>query len=415
MPHDRRLAGLAAALLGAGGIVLLGFADGGYFESSWPPPALAFAAAAGLAALAPVEIRLSRGDAVLVGGLAAFAAWEALSAAWSLEPADSLREAERGLVYVAAALAYVAVARRGLAVTLVAGLLAGATVIAGYSVADRLIEGPREEPLQGTLLIQPLGYANALGLLAALGLVSVLGFAAAKPSARALAVAAPILALFVVTLLLTHSRGAWLAAAAGAGTLAVFSLGRAAVRAAWLACLGLAVAAVLIAPLVVNPTTLERVLSDRPYYWWTAWHALPDHLPLGSGAGTFDLLWAAGAPIELFVRDAHSLYVETLVELGPLGLALVMAALLAPLATTLRAPPAGPTATAAAAYVVFLVHAGFDWDWEMPAVSLFGIGCGAALLARGGRPWPKAPPGEAVVALACVLVVAAAAAYALGK
>src|SRR5262249_33519680 len=36
---------------------------------------------------------------------------------------------------------------------------------------------------------------------------------------------------------------------------------------------------------------------------------------------------------------------------------------------------------ALAAYVAFLVHAGFDWDWEMPVVTLAGLACGVAALA----------------------------------
>ena len=40
-------------------------------------------------------------------------------------------------------------------------------------------------------------------------------------------------------------------------------------------------------------------------------------------------------------------------------------------------------APAAAAYSAFLVHAGLDWDWEMPVTTLAGLACGAALLASG--------------------------------
>ena len=42
------------------------------------------------------------------------------------------------------------------------------------------------------------------------------------------------------------------------------------------------------------------------------------------------------------------------------------------------------------AYTAFLVHAGVDWDWELPAVTLVGLLCAAALLValRGERAWP---------------------------
>jgi len=45
---------------------------------------------------------------------------------------------------------------------------------------------------------------------------------------------------------------------------------------------------------------------------------------------------------------------------------------------------------AAAAYVAFLFHAGADWDWELPAVTLAALFTGVALLAAargdGARP-----------------------------
>jgi hypothetical protein len=81
--------------------------------------------------------------------------------------------------------------------------------------------------------------------------------------------------------------------------------------------------------------------------------------------------------VPVSVRDAHSLYLETLAELGLLGLALLGLALAPPLLAAFR----GASAAAAGGYVAFLVHAGLDWDWELPAVTLAGLLCGAALIA----------------------------------
>jgi len=33
--------------------------------------------------------------------------------------------------------------------------------------------------------------------------------------------------------------------------------------------------------------------------------------------------------------------------------------------------------------VAFLVHAGLDWDWEVPAVTLTGVFCAGALVVEG--------------------------------
>ena len=81
--------------------------------------------------------------------------------------------------------------------------------------------------------------------------------------------------------------------------------------------------------------------------------------------------------------DAHSLYLETLAELGLVGLGLLVLVLAPPLAGAFR----GASAAAAGGYVAFLVHAGVDWDWEMPAVTIAGLFCGAALMnnCRAGR------------------------------
>ncbi len=49
------------------------------------------------------------------------------------------------------------------------------------------------------------------------------------------------------------------------------------------------------------------------------------HAALGSGAGTFERWWLADRDVALKVRDAHSLYLETLAELGPFGLAALLA------------------------------------------------------------------------------------------
>ncbi len=94
--------------------------------------------------------------------------------------------------------------------------------------------------------------------------------------------------------------------------------------------------------------------------------------------------WREHRTVPLEVRDAHSLYVETLSELGPVGLVLVFALVAIPLVAALRRRGDPLAVTAAAAFVVFAAHAGIDWDWEMPVVTLAGLGCAGALLAGRG-------------------------------
>jgi hypothetical protein len=83
------------------------------------------------------------------------------------------------------------------------------------------------------------------------------------------------------------------------------------------------------------------------------------------------------------VRDAHGLFIETLAELGPLGLALLLVTLAVPV-YALRVARRHPLVPAAfGAYVAYIVHTGVDWDWELPAVTLAGLLCGAAILIAG--------------------------------
>jgi hypothetical protein len=107
------------------------------------------------------------------------------------------------------------------------------------------------------------------------------------------------------------------------------------------------------------------------------------------------------------VRDAHNLYLETLAELGPPGLALLVAALAIPLLTVARARSHPFVPGASAAYLAYLIHAAGDWDWEMPAVTLLGLFCGAALLLATRPAGERTLPAPArVLALAGTLALA---------
>src|SRR6185369_407903 len=88
------------------------------------------------------------------------------------------------------------------------------------------------------------------------------------------------------------------------------------------------------------------------------------------------------------VTDGHSLYLETLSELGVIGLALVVLALATVLvggALRLGGSERHAHGALVAAGTMLALHAGIDWDWEMPAlfVWLFG-GAGVVLAAREG-------------------------------
>jgi hypothetical protein len=153
--------------------------------------------------------------------------------------------------------------------------------------------------------------------------------------------------------------------------------------------------------------------NSRSEYWRIAWREYVDHPWLGGGAGSYQRYWLQHRRAALPVRNAHSLYLETLAELGPLGLALLLGALAVPLVGAARARGYPFASAALGAYVVFLVHAGIDWDWEMTAVSLAGLSCGVALLlaARGKAPLirrasVRAAGGALAVLLAVLAILA---------
>jgi O-Antigen ligase len=125
--------------------------------------------------------------------------------------------------------------------------------------------------------------------------------------------------------------------------------------------------------------------SSRSDYWSVAWDDFVDHPLLGSGAGSYQRVWLEHRPAELPVRDAHSLYLEALAELGPVGLLLLLGALATPLAAALLARHHPLVPAALAAYCCFLVHAGVDWDWELPAVTIAGLAAGVSALVASRR------------------------------
>jgi O-Antigen ligase len=141
-------------------------------------------------------------------------------------------------------------------------------------------------------------------------------------------------------------------------------------------------------PPVQADTNLNRRLfnlsgNGRLPQWRVAWHQYEAHALLGSGAGTYELAWNQRRPYAAQVRDAHNLYLEMLAELGPVGLVLLVVALAAPAIAAIRARRHALVPVAFGAYAAFLVHAVVDWDWEIPAITLAGIFCGAGLLVAG--------------------------------
>ncbi|MEA2353256.1 MAG: hypothetical protein QOJ14_1670 [Thermoleophilaceae bacterium] len=162
--------------------------------------------------------------------------------------------------------------------------------------------------------------------------------------------------------------------------------------------------AILIVPLVLGlavaissqstektvvPKTASRFTradTNRGHYWRVSLRAFERHPINGVGSGSFATVWARERGKDQPALDAHSLYLETLAELGVVGGLLLLAFVGATTAGVVRAARAGRgdavVVAAAAVLGAFAVHAGLDWDWEMPAVSLIPLILAAAVLQR---------------------------------
>ena len=137
----------------------------------------------------------------------------------------------------------------------------------------------------------------------------------------------------------------------------------------------------------------RRLLSasgnGRADYWRVARTMVSEEPLLGTGAGSFEAHWFRERSVAFHARDAHNLYLETLAELGPFGLALLLATLVLPLLALGAARRFAYAPAAVGAFAAYLVHAGVDWDWEVPAVTVPAIFCAAVLLAQSR---PDEPP-----------------------
>jgi len=137
----------------------------------------------------------------------------------------------------------------------------------------------------------------------------------------------------------------------------------------------------------------EQVLdlsgSGRYQYWEAARDANETEPLVGIGPGTFEFWWSRNGLKQGFIRDAHSLYLETLGELGIIGLILIAGFILGVLAIgavrALRAPPhlrAG-LAGATAACAGFAAAAGVDWIWELSIIPVAFMALAAVAVAGG--------------------------------
>jgi hypothetical protein len=153
--------------------------------------------------------------------------------------------------------------------------------------------------------------------------------------------------------------------------------------------------------------------NGRWSLWKAAWQEAQAHPVLGDGAGAYEQYWLAHRTIRLDVEDAHNLYLETLAELGPAGVTLLLAILGLPILAAVRARRHPLVPAASGALAVYAVHAAADWDWELAGVTLAAMLIGAACILAGReqaeqRPEHAPPKLIRVVAPLLLLMTAVA-------
>jgi hypothetical protein len=183
------------------------------------------------------------------------------------------------------------------------------------------------------------------------------------------------------------------------------------------------------APVPKNtPGRLTAIGSVRARYWNEALEIFQAHPALGAGAAGYETARLRYRTQPLDVRQAHGYIVQTLADLGIVGLLITLALLVAWMAaagrpthpfnrrwTLQRSPPSLGWRHAPVAYtperigllsalcvvVVFGVHSFADWTWYVPGNACVALLCAGWLAGRGclAAGNPAAPAGSSSAGL----------------
>jgi O-Antigen ligase len=259
----------------------------------------------------------------------------------------------------------------------------GALFAALAGLVALLALAPRREQLQAIVAAVATGVLAALCGAAFGGVTTLSGSLATRERQGAIC----LLLLAVV------------AAVAAAGQYFLATRGREGVlhlpaRTPWVAAgailVGLALAIVLGAressvssqSLSNGASRLVSLQSNRYDYWSVAIRAFASSPVHGVGAGGWSVDWLRWRHVKEAAQDAHSLPLQTLAELGLVGLLFLLALGAGLAGAAVRALARAPVAVGpVAALIVYVVHSPLDWDWQMPALTLVAMVLGGAVLA----------------------------------
>jgi len=381
----------------------------------------------------------------LILPLLAFVFISGLSISWSIEPNESIREFWKLLAYLLLFFLTLQVLQPKHAGLLTLVVVYTGAVLAVYGLGLFVFVNA-EARVQGTFV-----NSNAFGIyLAMAGLVAV-GHLIESP--RRAPVWGAAVAIFV-GLILTLSRGAMLAAAAGF-LLVLCGAGRGRrIRTAGLLA-ALVIVTAISAKLVVvgagavqqNPDIVRRInrsslfdrgmsnmslrldeargnipvlesngessLSGRLSFWKVAWRMIKERPLTGVGLGNFHTAYFFYRDDQFYSKYTHNHYLQTWAETGIVGLVLFLVFLVGfwvdAWANRSSVTLPGIYLGIVAAVSAFLLHAAVDFSWNMPAVTLlfwFLLGTSAVMRPPANAPVMDVCRHSAVIrGVAAILVV----------
>ena len=162
---------------------------------------------------------------------------------------------------------------------------------------------------------------------------------------------------------------------------------------------GIAAALCAVAVFALPPVLARFELQSGPETRFEAWPTIADAaqtwLPLGSGIGSFDAVYRSVEPLDelspLYLNQAHNDYLETWLEAGWPGVALIIAFLVwygRRLWAAWRAPTSRERdfqRAASIALLVMLLHSTVDYPLRMVFMAMMFAVC-AAILEKAGHP-----------------------------
>ena len=267
-----------------------------------------------------------------------------------------------------------------------------AVAVATLQPRQELVTGDMTNPLaihQGHHVALVLGIAAVLGALVWFGLTWLAPRAWAPPRIAGQGLVAAVAVLVVVGIVLSHPVARF-----DAFTSSTFT-----------ACAN------------TDQTCIEQHLlstsgSGRWQFWGAAIHQFAKH-PLQGGGGGSWFYWWLQHQTSIYSQFAHSLYLESLGELGIVGFLLIVGAALVALVGAVRSAltlASAEVAAAAACAIAFFVAASYDWIWELAGITVVGMGMvGVALGASPVgqlKPWRRenvVRPAVALVAVGAVI------------